>query len=366
MARRKNRKDKADHIAHGWAVTYRIGKAITSNFNLEEVLSLIGKIACAVTKSDAASVILVNIDASGISVGGSFGINKSTARSGPLEFEKAVLQHLASAKTSLLINDTASNPKFNRPALLKEGDFSSALCTPVIFNRRFLAGLILYSLKQKVYAKDHIKILAALAYQIALVIQNYYLYTNMHMNYFNTIKALVLAMEAKDPYTKGHSERVTEYALTIAGNMSLHPEQVQMIKYCGMLHDLGKIAISDSILNKRGSLTPSERIQIQRHPVEGAAVLSPLAFLRHGISLVRYHHERFDGTGYPDGLRGERIPIAARILACADAYDAMTSDRPYRSKLSPDMAIQELKVNSGTQFDPQVTNVFLKSLENSQ
>ena len=134
-----------------------------------------------------------------------------------------------------------------------------------------------------------------------------------------------------------------------------------MIKYCGLLHDLGKIAVSDTILNKPYDLTEDERTQIERHPTEGAAVLSPLSFLRPGISIVRHHHEKFDGTGYPDRLKADKIPLAARILTCADAFDAMTSNRPYRLKMTKEKAFDELKSNAGSQFDPEVVDVFLKS-----
>lgn len=364
MFKKTNHSDKPNHTSREWAATYKIGKIITSRFSLEEVLSLIAKIASAVTNSDAGCVTLVNTDGNNVSVGGSFGINKAVAQTGPSKFERSIVQCLASNKKPLLINNLKNNQKFRHPSLLKEDNLSSAMCVPAVFNSRLLGALILYSRRPNAYTKDQIKICSALGYHIALAIQNYHLYTNLHVNYFNTIRSLVLAMEAKDPYTKGHSERVTEYALIIASTMGLAPLQIQMIKYCGLLHDLGKIAIPDNILNKPGPLTVSERAQIQRHPAEGASVLSPLEFLREGIGLVKHHHERFDGAGYPDGLRGERIPVTARILACADAYDAMISDRPYRPRLTKVQAIKELKDNAGTQFDPDVTGVFLKSLEN--
>ena len=268
-------------------------------------------------------------------------------------------------KKPIFIKDIKNSSLFNQNGFLNGKGFTSALCAPVIFNKRFLAAVVLYSIEGRLYTKEHIEVVSALSYQVALVLQNHHLYTNTHLNYFNTIKALVLAMEARDTYTKGHSERVTEYALAIANNMGLHANQVQMIKYCGTLHDVGKIAISDTILNKKGPLSGSERLQIQRHPVEGAAVLSPLTFLRDGIPLVKYHHERFDGTGYPEGLKGDKIPITARILTCADAYDAMTSERTYKHRLTKQQAIKELRLNMGSQFDPHITDVFIKGLETS-
>jgi len=316
MTKKVNHADKSNQPEYGWLAAYKIGKVITSNFNLKEVLSLIAKIACAVTKSRAVSIV------------------------------------------------TVDNPSLKVSAGLKAPDTSSKLCLPVIFNRRALATLTLYPGKKGRYTQEHRKIASALSCQIAIAIQNCNLYNNMHINYFNTIRSLVLAMEAKDPYTKGHSERVTEYALIIASGMGIASQQVQMIKYCGLLHDLGKIAVSDTILNKEDNLDQYERAQIERHPVEGAAVLSPLSFLRPGISIVKHHHERFDGNGYPDRLKADKIPLAARILSCADAYDAMTTDRPYRPKMTKESAFIELKNNSGTQFDPQVVDAFLKNMEN--
>jgi len=354
--------DKIDQTAYAWLAAYKIGKVITSNFNLEEVLSLVAKIACSVTKSSAASIVTTSSTGTGIAVRGGFGIKKNSLSKGPMQFEHCVVEYLSSKKKILLIGDIKRKAKFNFPSVLDDAALVSALCVPVIFNRKLLAALILYSDKKDNYIKEHTRISSALACQIALAIQNYHLYNNMHINYFNTIRSLVLAMEARDAYTKGHSERVTEYALLIANAMALAPQQVQMIKYCGLLHDLGKIAISDTILRKEDRLSEEERIQIERHPVEGAEVLSPLAFLRPGISIVKHHHERFDGTGYPDRLKADKIPLAARILACADAYDAMTTDRPYRSKLAKEEALGELKNNSGSQFDPEVVDVFLKNI----
>ncbi len=361
----RQRQQKLNDIIDGWAATYRIGKAIASNFNLQEVISLIGKIACSFTSSNAASIVAVNGDGR-LYIAGSHKVNKDKARKGPLKFEKMLAHQSASGKRVILINDLTRKDKYRCDSLLKDGCFLSAACIPVMFNNRFLASLILYSKSPSYYTKEHMRISLALAHQIALAIQNYQLYSNMHMNYFNTIKSLVLAMEAKDPYTKGHSERVTNYALMIADMLGVSALQTQMIKYCGMLHDLGKIAISDSVLNKKEPLTPQERSLIERHPVEGAEVLAPLVFLRSGIPIVKHHHEKFDGSGYPDGLKGEAIPVGARILACADVYDAMTTDRPYRPRLTQDRALDELRKNAGTQFDPGITNLFLKRLENRQ
>ncbi|MFH1782465.1 MAG: HD domain-containing phosphohydrolase [Candidatus Omnitrophota bacterium] len=177
-------------------------------------------------------------------------------------------------------------------------------------------------------------------------------------DYYKIAKALVLALEARAYYLRGHSERVTRYALLLAKKLKLTKEQTHIISSVGKIHDLGKIALSDIVLNKKGSLTPSERKQINLHPLIGAMMLKNLGFLTTDIQLVRNHHERYDGSGYPDGLKNYNIPLLARVFGVADAYDAMTSDRPYRKKMTRDSAIEELARCQGTQFDPIVVTAF--------
>ena len=189
------------------------------------------------------------------------------------------------------------------------------------------------------------------------------MHENLHRIYLSAIKALVLAMEARSPYMKGHSKRVTRYAIKIARHMQLNEPEIDIIRYCANIHDVGKIAIPDEILNKPGKLTHSERVIIQQHSAKAQEMLLPLKFLEPGMPVVRHHHERYDGKGYPDGLGKKKIPLGARILSTVDAFDAMISERPYRHKLSLKQAIKELKVNAGSQFDPEVVKIFLKLLE---
>jgi putative nucleotidyltransferase with HDIG domain len=208
------------------------------------------------------------------------------------------------------------------------------------------------------------EILSIFASQVALALQESRYYEDIHLNYFNTIHTLALALESRDVYSRGHTERVTKYAIQIGRALEVSNQELEILRYAAQVHDIGKISIPDYILNKPGRLTPDERAVIELHPVKGAEVLEPLEFLKPAIPIVRHHHERYDGTGYPDGLEKERIPLMSRILACADAFDAMTSQRPYRRRrLTIREALEEIKNNSGSQFDPKISHLFIRVIQ---
>jgi len=187
-------------------------------------------------------------------------------------------------------------------------------------------------------------------------------YLSLRETYADTVRSLVAALEAKDPYTKGHSVRVAGFAVAIAQAMSLDESAVQSIEYAALLHDLGKIGISRGVLSKDEALTAEEYDRIREHPAIAARILESVPFLSEVLPAVRDHHERLDGRGYGRGVRAPDISRAARILAVADSYDAMTADRPYRAALDVDAAVQELQANSGTQFDPEIVEAFLEAL----
>ena len=174
------------------------------------------------------------------------------------------------------------------------------------------------------------------------------------------LSMLTSAIEARDSYTQGHSARVTALAEEVARRLGWSPEQLATLRIGGPLHDIGKLAVSDEALRKEGRLEPDELDQIRQHPTIGARILLRMAALRDAIPYVLYHHERWDGSGYPSGKAGEEIPVEARVLAVADAFDAMTSDRPYRRALSREEALAEVERCAGTQFDPKIARAFLE------
>lgn|GEM_PF-4768137 len=189
---------------------------------------------------------------------------------------------------------------------------------------------------------------------------------NLEQAYLDVIKSFIVTLEARDPYTRGHAERVREFARAICRQMGLDRKETRTIELAAVLHDLGKIAIPDQILLKPGPLTPAEWAQMRRHPTKSAEIVQFLGFLRDTVPIIAAHQERYDGHGYPSGLMGEEIPLGARILAVADSYDAMTSSRPYRQAMGDREACQVLSAGAGTYWDPVVVQALLTSLSREQ
>lgn len=186
------------------------------------------------------------------------------------------------------------------------------------------------------------------------------------MLFLNILQVMAKVLEAKDPYTKYHSENVARFARQIARRVGYTDEKLELIQIAGILHDFGKIGIKETVLNKPGMLDKLEYEAIKRHPLIASAILEPIEELHEIIGDIRHHHERWDGGGYPDGLRGEAIPLGARILAIADSYDAMTSERAYHEPLSDEEAITELSACAGSQFDPDLVDLFVRILGESK
>lgn len=209
------------------------------------------------------------------------------------------------------------------------------------------------------YGGDEEGLLDFLVKKAALAVENMALYESLINNFYGILRSLVNALEAKDPYTGKHSERVTRIAVELAKEMAIGETYIEMLNTVGYLHDIGKIGMPDEILNKPGALTGEEYEIVKRHPVIGESIIKDLGLGAEERAIIRHHHERWDGKGYPDGLGGHDIPLLARIVAVADAFDAMTSKRAYRDSLPVEKALNELINNRSKQFDPDVVDAFL-------
>lgn len=339
---------------------YLVNRSISGNGDTTKTISLITRLAKNTLHADVVTVRLVDNENRILIPKAAVGVNKDQLMDTPLKIGQSFEGVAAKAGKVILVKDMQADNRTAYPESVKQENFHTAIFVPALFNRQPLAVIGVIYRRVREVTEEELALIKAFANQVAVAIQETTYCDDVHKNYFNTLKALVLAMEARDPYTRGHSERVTKYAMDIARKLQLPENMLSIIQFAGTVHDVGKIGISDLILNKPGKLTAAERAIIELHPIKGAQMLEPLKFIRTGIPLVRHHHERYDGAGYPDRIEGEEIPLSARILACADSFDAMTSERPYRlKKMSIQEAIAELKANSGTQFDPKIVSVFI-------
>lgn len=279
--------------------------------------------------------------------------------------DSALVEHLVSKAKYLETEDLEKvfkrrDDKTERAQLMNLG---TKHIIPVMSKEKLLGMLFLGRKKsEEAYGQDDFELLTTLANQAAISFENSQLYDDLQASYLNTVRSLVTALEAKDEYTKGHSERVANYAKDIALEFGFSKSEAQLLYEVSLLHDVGKIGISEQILNKPTKLSAREFEQIQSHTVIGERILSGIEALKTGLSAVRHHHERLNGEGYPDGLSQIDIPLPAKILAVADAFDAMTSQRPYRPAMSQTEAIAELKRHACEQFDPKVVRAFISVL----
>ncbi|MCK5015387.1 MAG: HD-GYP domain-containing protein [Candidatus Omnitrophica bacterium] len=257
---------------------------------------------------------------------------------------------------------------------------SSVACVPAYYRHTLMVVLLLgEKYDETKFSQEELDFFAALASDAAMAIRNAQLFTHLKAQsernrklFLQTINVLGSTIEAKDSYTHGHTERVTQYSLAIARQMVANGSEhfsksfFENLYIAALLHDIGKIAIPEDILNKPGRLTKEEYVIIQKHPIKGAEIITPLSLSQECYNGILYHHEHFDGKGYPEGLEGENIPVSASIIAVADAYDAMTSERPYRKSLDKSFAIEEIERNISTQFSPLPAQAMLELYEKGE
>lgn len=339
-----------------------LGKEIVSNIRLDSLVDKFLSIARDGTNSDVAAIYLVR----GTGEAPTFQRVQTSAgegrfADGPESGFSPLIQSVGASQQPITLESLASGPYARtEPAKVRGVTLRNTIAIPMKPGDRFL-GVIQICNKHhdEPYTPEDLDLLKILGNQIAFVIQNSDLFENLQRAYFDTLSALTQAIDAKDSYTRGHSERVTKYSVELAIALGLEKKAIEDIRLAGMLHDIGKIGIPETILNKPGRLTDDEFNVIKSHPELGVRILARVEFLEPIIPLIRHHHERFDGRGYPDGIDTHNIPHGARLIAIGDTYDAMTSDRPYRKAMDMETALAELIRCRGTQFDPDLVDVFV-------
>ena len=262
----------------------------------------------------------------------------------------------------LIVEDVQKDPRFAKKADKKSSFVTrNMICVPVRIKDKTIGVLQAINKEEGAFAQEHLELFQMLANQVGIAIENARLMEDLRQTFYETAEALAEAIEKRDPYTGGHTKRVLTYSMAAAGYMGLSPEEMEQLKLSAILHDIGKIGVEDRVLRKQASLNDEEFGLMKTHPRMGAEIMQHVEKLKYVIPGMKYHHERFDGKGYPEGLKDVEIPLIARIISVADTFDAMTSDRPYRKGLSDEAAISELMKFSAIQFDPDVVKAFIEA-----
>ena len=249
-----------------------------------------------------------------------------------------------------------------KPILLHDGQ--SGIVIPVFIKNEPLGLLSVWEKQESLrFSEEEVLLLLTLCRKAALSLENQFLYESLYQNLLETLKALVMTLEARDPYTRAHSQRVSHYATALAAKMGCSKEEQDIVTVAGFLHDIGKVGICDAILLKTEPLTPAEYETIKAHPIIGEQIVQHLGYFSRERSIIRHHHEWWDGRGYPDGLTQHNIPFLARVLTVADAFDAITSNRPYRAGRPFREALEELDCWAGIQFDTDAVSAFRHVIE---
>ncbi len=353
---------KLDHAIFELAVLHETGKMINSTLDIRKIVSIILEMARQSVGADRARVKLYYRDSQRDMMDLAYAVDETNHRQWEAVDEYAAAW-VKRRGEGILLEDIQKIPA-QESQLLTSSGLGSLLVLPIKRKSDMIGVMILTNRAgHRKFTEDDFQFLTTLVNQASIAIENAQLYEELQGHFADTIRALVTAMEAKDAYTYGHSDRVTQYSLMIGNHLGLTEAEVRELEYTALLHDIGKIGIAEEILRKPGKLNPHEWSVVKKHTVLGSTIIRPIKFLNRGEASVRHHHEWFNGSGYPDGLRGEDIPLFARIIAVADAFDAMISERPYRSCLTEQAAIGELKRCAGEQFDPTVVATFLRALE---
>ena len=338
-----------------------ISQMLANELNLDRLLNLALKIVREKMGVRGGMAVLADTASGKLVVKASLGFDSSTVGN-CIPVGKGLAGTIAAERQPLLIDDIYHDDRV-MPAEFEINGFSSVLGVPLMVKDSLIGVLLVYDkATHDKFSREDVHLLTTIGSQMGIAIENARLYAVLQDSTLQTVQALASSLEAKDNYTSGHSARVSHYSHLIALRLGLDEREMRNLRYASQLHDIGKIGITERILNKPGKLSDWEVSAIKDHPVIGEKIIQSLDFLDDVRDVIRHHHERWDGTGYPDNLLGDDIPLLSRIMSVADAYDAMTTARPYRAALSRSTAIAELRSNSGTQFDPRLVDLFLTIL----
>ncbi len=350
------------------ALLSQLSQVLNSTLDPKEIRRRAMEAATRLMKAEVGSLLLVNEEKHRLYFEVALGERGENLKMISLNLGEGIAGWVAQYGKPLVVNSPEKDCRFFK-GVDERTEFKTRniICVPVRVKEKIIGVLEAINKKGKgKFNQEDLSLLISLADQVAIALDNSRLYQELEEMFFQTAKSLADAIEKRDPHTGGHTQRVTRYSQAISKYLPLTHLEKKWVKITSVLHDIGKIGIEDYILKKPEPLSPKEFEIIKRHSKMGAEIIEHIRPLREIIPGVKYHHEQVDGKGYPDGLKGEDIPILAKIVAVADTYDAMTTDRPYRKAMDKKIAIDELKRCSGTQLDGEVVKAFIHAYQNGE
>lgn len=364
MAKLRRIEEKVERLA----LLSQLSQILNSTLDHQEVRRRAMEAATQLMKAEVGSLLLVDVEKQQLYFEVALGDKEETIKKITLNIGEGIAGWVAKNGKPLIVNAPEKDPRFFR-GVDEKTDFKTqnVICVPVMVKEKVIGVLeAINKVKEEEFNEEDLSLLSSLADQVAIALDNARLYQQLEEMFFQTAESLADAIEKRDPYTGGHTQRVTAYSLATAKYLSLKPLEMKWLRIASVLHDVGKIGIEDQILRKPEKLNPEEFNVIKGHAKMGAEIIEHIRQLREIVPGVKYHHEQINGRGYPDGLIGEAIPMIAKIVAVADTYDAMTTDRPYRKALEKGVAIEELRRCSGTQFDREVVGAFIEAFQKGE
>ncbi|HIE53152.1 MAG TPA: GAF domain-containing protein, partial [Armatimonadetes bacterium] len=338
---------------------FEIGAAATANENLDDMLSQIVNSTVSLMEAEVGILKLLD-EANSVCIVAQAGRPRSMREKDYQRMAQELAERTVRQRAPVQLRDE----RLMRLPQSETHGLSALLSVPLLGQTTLRGALIVGSVRPRLFTQEEIDFLLALAREATMVIENALLVRNLRRYYLRTIEALSSALEAKDAYTKGHSQRVADLASAIAEWLDFSPREVEDLKIAGYLHDIGKIGVLEGLLLKPSALDDLEFALMRRHLIQSVNIIEPVGLSERILRAISHHHERLDGTGYPRGLRGEQVSLEGNILGVADAFDAMTSNRPYRPAMNPEEALAEIKAQVGKQFRPEVVEALEAVLQN--
>ena len=343
----------------------QLANVLNSTLDQREIRKRAMEAATSLVDAEVGSLLLVDKKTNDLFFEVALGEKGERLKQIRLKMGEGIAGWVAANNEAALVNDVANDPRhFKKAGVITRFVTRNMICVPVRSKGSVIGVLQAINKKDAgLFTEEDLENFWTLSNQVAMALENAHLYEELKETFINTAEALAAAVEKKDPYTGGHIKRVVTFSMAISRHLARPLDDPEQLRLAAVLHDIGKIGIKDSVLLKEGRLDPEEVALMREHPLVGADILGHVEKMREVSRIMRAHHEKWNGCGYPDGLKGEAIPFLARIISVADTFDAMTTDRPYRKAADLTTAVEEIKKFSNREFDPVVVEAFLKACE---